>query len=241
MRLLVVEKSHKLNQLITESLIEEGFKIDSFSAFSDALVAVSTIKTYRMMIVDLELESEESFQQIKQLRELTPKTTILVTTAHSGLDRRIKILDAGADDVLMKPYSMAEMAAHCRAMMRRAENGVQEITIEAGNVTLNPNTFEVYVDDKRVHFTKREINLLTLLMRRFNRVVPKTNLLDSLFAFDDNAAPNAIEAIVSRLRRRLKAASATVVIHTEHSIGYCLMADSSTTKTKKPGKSARKS
>jgi len=222
-RLLVIEKSPKLSHLIAGVLAREGFKVDSFFTLEDAIIAVASVKAYRLIILDVGVLDDRSVGIIKEVRQQIPKTTILVTTTQNSLNNRIKILDAGADDLLVKPFPLAEMAAHCRALLRRSGNGVLDMLLSAGNITLNAATHEVFVNGDRIRLTKREINLLTQLMRRFRRVVTKAHLLDSLFAFSDEASPNAIEAIVCRLRRRLAASQANIAITTEHGIGYSLM------------------
>jgi DNA-binding response OmpR family regulator len=195
---------------------------DSFAAPEEVASAISIVKTYRLVVLDTEVDTDNSVKVIKKIRCQTPKTTILATTEHSDLGTRIQILDAGADDVLVKPFPLAELAAHCRALLRRAGNSVQDAQLKAGNILLNASTSEVVINGKRVHLTKREVNLLTQLMRRYDHIVPKPHLLDSLFAFSDQASANAVEAIVSRLRRTLAASRANVTILTEHGIGYVL-------------------
>ena len=222
MRLLVIERNPKLNHLIASTLSREGFKVDSFVTPGSAAPALQNIKSYRLAVLDVEAWADHGIHLIKEIRNATTRTTILAMTSQEHIDYRVRILDAGADDLVIKPFPLAEMAAHCRALLRRASHGVQETTLEAGNINLNTGTYEVFINNKRVHFTKREVNLLTQLMRQFDRIVTKANLLNSLFAFADDPSPNAIEAIISKLRRKLTTSSATIAIQTHHGIGYVL-------------------
>ena len=184
--------------------------------------AISIVKAYLLVILDTGIDDDSSLKVIKKIRSQTPKTTILAMIEEDCLQNRIKILDAGADKVMVKPFLLTELVAHCRALLRRVSSSTQEVLLKAGNVTLNARTSEVVIDRKRVRVTKREVNLLTQLMRHFDHIVPKSCLVDSLFSFSDSASSNAIEAMVSRLRRTLAVSNANVTILTEHGIGYTL-------------------
>lgn len=222
MRLLVAEKRAQLLHPISEMLRDAGFKVDTFIEFDEIIAAVQAIKVYRLAVLDGESFHDVLCALIKELRRQNPRITILVAMLRNSVEERIEMLDAGADGVVVKPIPAAEIAAHCRALLRRSENGVQGVILEAGNVALNTNSSEVTVAGQQIHLTKREINLLTQLMRRQGRVVTKQHLMDSLFSFADSASVNAIEAMVSRLRRRLTTSQATVEILTEHGVGYML-------------------
>ena len=230
MRVLVVEKDPKQNRQISDTLTREGFRVDAFSALEEVYSAISIVRTYLLIVLDMEVEGDGSINVIKKIQGEMPATTILATTSLNCLNNRIRILDVGADDVLVKPVSNAELSARCRALLRRAGGASQDALLTAGNVTVNVRTHEVVVGLKRIHLTKREVNLLIQLMRRFDHIVTKSHLMDALFAFSDSASSNAIEAIASRLRRTLSLSKANVTILTEHCIGYIL------TKTSVPRK-----
>ena len=148
---------------------------------------------------------------------------ILVMTARSGLDDRIAGLDLGADDYLVKPFATAELAARCRALLRRP-GGVLGTVLSSGNLSLDCNGHRAAVRREPLSKCRRaNCRLLELLLRRAGQVVPRANLENGLYSMGEEVSPNALEAAVSRLRRRLTAAGADVTIHTAHGIGYALM------------------
>ena len=161
MRILVVEKNPMLSRQISEALVCEGFRVDSFLVLDEVYSAISIVKAYLLVILDTGIDDDSSLKVIKKIRSQTPKTTILAMIEEDCLQNRIKILDAGADKVMVKPFLLTELVAHCRALLRRVSSSTQEVLLKAGNVTLNARTSEVVIDRKRVRVTKREVNLLT--------------------------------------------------------------------------------
>ncbi|WP_231565130.1 winged helix-turn-helix domain-containing protein [Sphingomonas sp. Ant H11] len=148
---------------------------------------------------------------------------ILVLTARGGLDDRVMGLDAGADDYLVKPFQIPELAARCRALLRRpgASLGTH---LTVGNVILDSAERSVTVGGTPVDATPREVDLLECLLRRAGHVVAKPALEGALYSMDAEVTPNALEACVSRLRKRLTSAAADVQIRTVHGVGYALFA-----------------
>src|ERR1019366_546252 len=130
-------------------------------------------------------------------------------------------LDRGGDDYLLKPFAMKELAARLRALLRRP-GGPLGASINFGNISLDTTTRQIKVDGQVVAISHRELDALELLMRRAGQVVPKRLFEDSLYGLSDEVAPNTIEALVSRLRRRLELIKARVSIHTLRGIGYLL-------------------
>jgi len=223
MRILVIDKCPKLNRQISRLLTQDGFRIDSMTSIDDAILAIKSVTVYRLVLLDTVSESDDGVSIIGHMRRALPRAGILVTTDCKDSECRIRILNAGADDLISKPFSLQELLACCRALLRRGEDRSDEQTLlQAGNVLLDDRTYEVFVNKVRVPLTKRESYLLAKLMRHQNRIITKANLLDSFFSFSDNATPNAIEALIYRLRKRLTDAQANITISTEHGFGYSL-------------------
>jgi DNA-binding response OmpR family regulator len=146
---------------------------------------------------------------------------ILILTARGGIDDRVEGLDRGADDYLPKPFAMKELAARLRALLRRP-GGPLGTTIEIANLSFDTVARQVKVDGRVVAVSRRELDALEILVRRTEQVVPKRLLEDTIYGLANDVTANTIEALVSRLRRRLETTHARVSIHTLRGIGYLL-------------------
>jgi DNA-binding response OmpR family regulator len=221
MRLLLVEDNARLSKLLSRVLVAEGFAVDGAATLRAAQELLELV-TYDLIIVDLGLPDGDGLTLIKAVRARSDSTPILIITARGGLDDRITGLDLGADDYLVKPFATEELTARGRALLRRP-GGVLATILTAGNLSLDCNSREARVDNMRIDLPPRELSLLELLLRRAGQVVPRTNLENGLYSMGEEVSPNALEAAVSRLRRRLAAAGSDVALHTAHGIGYALM------------------
>jgi DNA-binding response OmpR family regulator len=222
MRLLLVEDNARLASLIREGLDRQGFAVDWCETVNGAEHALK-INDYDLMLLDLGLPDGEGLDLVRTLRRRQDTMPILILTARGGLDDRVLGLDAGADDYLVKPFQIPELAARCRALLRRpgATLGT-ELTV--GNVVLHSAERTVAVAGVPIDSTPREVDLLECLLRRAGHVVAKPALEGALYSMDDEVTPNALEACISRLRKRLAASEADVQIRTVHGVGYALFA-----------------
>lgn len=222
MRLLLVEDNARLASLIREGLDRQGFAVDWCETVDGAEHALR-INDYDLMLLDLGLPDGEGLDLVRSLRRRQDMMPILVLTARGGLDDRVMGLDAGADDYLVKPFQIPELAARCRALLRRpgASLGTH---LTVGNVILDSAERFVTVGGTPVDATPREVDLLECLLRRAGHVVAKPALEGALYSMDAEVTPNALEACVSRLRKRLTSAAADVQIRTVHGVGYALFA-----------------
>jgi DNA-binding response OmpR family regulator len=220
MRLLLVEDNTRLSGLIAEGLGGQGFALDCCASIEDAQAA-QQLWSYDLLLLDLGLPDGNGIDLIRAMRRHKDMTPILVLTARGGLDDRVTGLDAGADDYLVKPFQIPELAARCRALLRRpgAALGTE---LAAGNVVFDTAERALTIAGKHVDATPREVDLLEHLLRRAGHVVAKSALENALYAMDAEVTPNALEASVSRLRKRLATAGADVQIRTIHGIGYAL-------------------
>ena len=221
MRLILIEDNHRLSEAIGAGLEADGFavdRVDTLAAAQKALVATP----YDLILLDLGMPDGDGVSLIKRLRHGKVATPILILTARDGVGDRVRGLDSGADDYLVKPFAIAELSARCRALLRRPGASLG-ITLEMGNVSLDTVSRAVHVDRRNVNMPPREVALLELLMRHSGRVVPKTAIDSALYALHADVTPNAIDMALSRLRRRLSGNGADVSIHTAHGIGYMLM------------------
>lgn len=222
MRILLVEDNARLAGLVREGLGGQGFAVDWCESVYETEHALK-INDYDLMLLDLGLPDGEGLDLVRALRRRQDAVPILILTARGGLDDRVLGLDAGADDYLVKPFQIPELAARCRALLRRpgASLGTE---LGAGNVVLHSAERSVVVAGVVIEAPPREVDLLESLLRRAGHVVAKPALENALYSMDAEVTPNALEACMSRLRKRLSAAGADVQIRTVHGVGYALFA-----------------
>ena len=220
MRVLLAEDNPRLSTLISEGLAEQGFVLDCFSTLTEAEESIAVAR-YDLLLVDLGMPDGDGVAFIRSIRRAGGTTPILVITARNGLGDRVGGLDSGADDYLVKPFEMPELAARCRALLRRP-GGCLGTILSVGDLAFDSVEREVRIGERVIRLPPRELGLLERPMRRAGHVVSKASLEEALYALSSEVTPNAVEAAVSRLRRRLVAESANVVLHTAHGIGYMI-------------------
>ena len=220
MRILLVEDNERLLQLVSAGLRGGGFTTDGFSTVADAEEVLATV-TYDVVVLDLGLPDGDGLDLLKRLRGRGAPVPVLVLTARDGIDDRVRGLDAGADDYLLKPFAMEELVALVRALLRRPGHALG-VVLTCGDIALDTVSRQVTVAAQVVSLSPRETEMLEHLLRRSGRVVAKRALEEGLYGFEDDVSSNIVEAVVSRLRKRLAQAGARAVIHTLRGVGYML-------------------
>jgi len=220
MRLLVVEDSERLASLMAKILTAGGHVVDVAQSLDMAHAALELVD-YDVMILDLSLPDGDGRELLDRLRRSERGTLVLVVTARGDVVSRVQILDAGADDYIVKPVDGDELIARVRALGRRARQ-LQSEQLNFGNVCLDKASLTLTVDDNLVGISPRELSALSVLMSFHGRVVSRDKLEAAIYTFDNEVTENAIEATVSRLRRRLQSSGATIEIVAMRGIGYVL-------------------
>jgi DNA-binding response OmpR family regulator len=220
MRILLFEDHSRLADSITKGLAGLGFGVDAFLTADEGLNAFKAIN-YDAIVLDLGLPDRDGLDVLRELRQGGSSAPILILTARDGVEDRVTGLDAGADDYVVKPFAMTELAARLRALLRRPGQALSGI-LTIGNLQLYTFSRQVTVNGSSVHFPVREVEALELLMRREGQVVAKGSLEDNLYGLSKNVSPNSIEVLISRLRRRLSSIGAGCTVHTLYGIGYLL-------------------
>jgi DNA-binding response OmpR family regulator len=223
-RLLIVEDNERLAGVTARLLAEHAFAVDRVGNVADALVALETAQ-YDLILLDLSLPDGEGGEVLRRVRQRRCGTPIIVMTARADVVQRVLTLDEGADDYLVKPFSLDELLARVRAVLRRPRQ-INSTVLTAGNVTLDTTAMTLAVGGTPVEISRRELGVLTALMSSQGRLLPKQRLTDAVYSFDQDVTPNAVEAVVSRIRRRLEANGATVTITAMRGLGYILAANS---------------
>ena len=217
MRILVVEDDELVADALRRGLIEAGFAVDRVASAEEADAALATCE-FDLAVVDIGLPGMDGLTLVRRLRRGGSKLPVLILTARDGLADRVDALDLGADDFLAKPFELPEVAARCRALIRRSRSaasaelriGRLELDLSSGNVRLGGHTLDL---------TRREWSILECLALDAGRVVRKEKLLGAVAGWDEELTANAIEVYVSRLRAKLGDA---VAIRAVRGLGYRL-------------------
>lgn len=216
-RVLIIEDSKRLAALLAEALGKRGFAADAAHSLASADDALAAAR-YDAVILDLGLPDGDGLKWLKQKGTLAP---VLALTARGTLGDRVKGLDAGVDDYLTKPFAVEEVAARLRALLRRPGARAAPV-LRVGDLELDVAARRASAGGVALDLSRRELDLLELLMRRAGSVVSKAAIETALYSFDAEVTPNAVEAAISRLRRRLGEAGVSGMLHTIRGVGYML-------------------
>lgn len=220
-RILLVEDDPALAREIVRALERQQWPLDHVSSLADAFEAVIRFP-YRVILLDRALPDGDGIALVPAAKSRPSRPSIIFLTARDEIADRIEGLDAGADDYLVKPFALEELLARIRVACRRAIGGIAPEPIEVGRLSFDPATREVRVAERPLALPRRELALLELLVRRSGRVVQRTHLDSELYGFDADVSPNALETLVSRLRRRLDDAEAGLQLRTVRGVGYMI-------------------
>ena len=219
MRVLVVEDDALLGDAIQAGLKQSGYAVDWMKDGVSAEQALAT-EPYAAVVLDLGLPRLSGLEVLRRLRSRNVPTPVLILTAMDTVDDRIKGLDAGADDYLVKPFDMGELAARLRALIRRA-SGRTEPWLQVAGVRLDPAAHCVLYRDKQVELSAREFALLHALMLNAGKVLSRAQLEEQLYAWGDEIESNAVEVHIHHLRRKLF----PELIETIRGVGYLMQRD----------------
>ncbi|HWS94971.1 MAG TPA: response regulator transcription factor [Candidatus Methylomirabilis sp.] len=220
MRLLIVEDNEKLAALMASLLRNNLYSVDRVANTDDARAAIEIVD-YDLILLDLSLPDGDGGEILRSLRREGQATRILVATARADVVQRVETLNDGADDYLVKPFSLDELLARIRALLRRPCETKQAV-LNAGRLALDTESLTLRVTGNVTPLPRRELGVLLTLLRNQGRLVPRRKLEEAVYSFDNEVTPNAIEAAVSRLRRRLDGLDAAVSITAMRGVGYIL-------------------
>jgi DNA-binding response OmpR family regulator len=220
MRLLYVEDNEKLALNTSASLRDNGFAVDVVHTGEDAVHSAKSFD-YDAVILDRGLPDIDGLVVLDIIKADRPETPVIICTARDTLGDRVAGLNAGSDDYLVKPFAAAELLARINALMRRPGGALGAI-LDCGNIRFDTADRSVSIDGKPAKFSKRELALLELFVRRAGRVLSKDAIENALYSFDEPPTMNAIEVLTHRLRKKLADYKASSTIHNLRGIGYVL-------------------
>lgn len=224
MRILVVEDESRIASFISKGLAETGFNPLVCHRGDEALQRAQT-EEFDAIVLDIMLPGRDGLSVLRQLREQRNAVPVILLTARDGLSERVEGLNLGADDYLAKPFSMDELVARLRAVIRRQSgNG---LTVQRhGDLTLNLVTHEVRRAGEKIELTAREYALLECLLRTPGRVLTRTQLCEQVWDYHFDPGTNVVDVCIQRLRRKLDDGHAVKLIQTVRGVGYTLKAGS---------------
>ena len=220
-RILIVDDEPNIRDLLTTSLRFSGFSVQAVGNGAAAISAVLAEEP-DLIVLDVMLPDMNGFSVTKRLRSAGYTAPILFLTAKDDTQDKITGLTVGGDDYVTKPFSLDEIVARIKAILRRTMQADEEAIIRAGEITMDQDTHEVLVNDTPVELSPTEFKLLRYLMLNPNRVLSKAQILDHVWEYDFNGDAGIVESYVSYLRRKLDVVSTEPLITTKRGFGYML-------------------
>ena len=224
MRILVIEDEKNLNDIIVKRLILEKYGVDTCFNGNDALEYIFSTE-YDVIVSDIMLPGIDGFEILKRIREKGIKTPVLLLTALDGIEDRVKGLDYGADDYLVKPFAFDELMARIRVLLRRnSTNGNSNASniFSIANLTVNCNSHDVFRDDVPIKLSTRELTLLEYMIRNKERVLSREQIEQHIWNYDYEGGTNVIDVYIRYLRKKIDKDFEPKLIHTVRGIGYVL-------------------
>ena len=218
MRILLVEDEVKMARAIRRGLEHEGYAVDVSSEGDDALFR-STEYDYDALVLDVMLPGTDGFSLCEALRKRGRWAPVLMLTARDGVEDRIRGLDVGADDYLVKPFAFGELLARLRALIRRGP-AERPAVLEVGDVVLDPAAHTVARSGRSVRLSSREFALLEFLMRHPGEVLSRTRILEHVWDYNYGGLSNVVDVYVGYLRKKLEHPFGRPFIHTLRGVGY---------------------
>jgi two-component system OmpR family response regulator len=217
-RILVVEDEAKVASFVRKGLEEQGFAVE-VSLHGDEAYELARERPYDAIVLDIMLPGRDGLSILANLRARHNPVPVLLLTARSELDERVRGLNLGADDYLTKPFFLEELIARLHALGRR-RGGEQGSVLQAGNVTVSLLTREVRRGGEPVSLTPREFQLLEVLLRTPGRVFTRTQLLERVWGYGFDPQTNLVDVNIQRLRKKIDPEGEEPIIETVRGVGY---------------------
>ena len=220
MYVLLVEDDPRLARVVERTLAEAGHRVDVANDGDEGLFRAES-GAYDLLVLDVMLPELSGIEVASELRKQRSRTPILMLTARDAVADRVRGLDAGADDYLTKPFALEELLARVRALGRRAGDGFEE-TLRLGDLCLDLQRREGQRGERTIELTAKEFDLLAYLMRNAGRVLTKSQILDHVWGYDNEATSNVVEIYIHYLRDKVDRGFARPLIRTIRGVGYTI-------------------
>lgn len=226
MKILIVEDEPKTGDYLQQGLREAGFTVELAVNGVDGL-HLATHGDHDLLILDVMLPGMNGWQLLRSLREQGRQVPVIFLSARDQIEDRVKGLELGADDYLVKPFSFAELLARVRTILRRGRTGIEPTTLQLADLEMDLLRRRVTRADIRVDLTAKEFGLLELLMRRHGEVLPRSLIASQVWDMNFDSDSNVIEVAMRRLRAKVDDGHETKLIQTVRGMGYVLEAPES--------------
>ena len=223
MRILVVEDEKKINDVIVKTLKKEKYGVDSCFDGEEALDYIFSVE-YDIILLDIMLPKKDGFEVLKSMRKKGIKTPVLFLTARDQIEDRVRGLDLGADDYLVKPFAFDELLARIRVLLRRNTNNASNVFTIA-NLSVNCDSHEVYRDKTPIKLSTREFTILEYMIRNKEKVLPREKIEQHIWDYNYEGGTNVVDVYIRYLRKKIDDNFSPKLIHTIMGIGYILKVD----------------
>ncbi|HLD30949.1 MAG TPA: response regulator transcription factor [Patescibacteria group bacterium] len=223
MTILVVEDEHKITRFIQRGLEMEHYTVDAAYDGEEALQKIG-VNDYDLIILDLMLPKKDGVEVCREIRKRKIGAPIIMLTARDTVEDRVRGLDEGADDYVVKPFAFGELLARIRALLRR-EKTVKRSVLQVADLILDPATHEVTRGDRVLDLTSKEYRLLDYFMRRPGQVCTRTMIGEHIWGYNFIDSSNVIDVSVSNLRRKVDGDNPVQLVKTVRNVGYKIVKD----------------
>jgi len=217
---LLVDDDPAIRRTVASGLELEGFSVVSASGGRAALEAVARVHP-AVVLLDLTMPDLDGLEVLARLRDGGDQVPVCILSARDEIDDRVRGLQAGADDYVVKPFAMEEVAARVQALLRRRPSGASE-AVEVGDVRLDPRARTAWRGDRELELTRREFELLHLFLRHAGEVLDRRRLHEEVWGYTFDPRTNVADVFVGYLRRKLEAGGEPRVLHTVRGVGFVL-------------------
>jgi two-component system, OmpR family, response regulator len=221
MRVLVVEDDHKIASFIVNGLKQAGFAVDHAGDGQEGL-NLSVTEPYDVAVIDIMLPKLDGLSLIEQLRKQGINIPVIILSAKRSVDDRVKGLQRGSDDYLIKPFAFSELLARLQALIRRASNVTEPTRLNVGDLSLDLLSREVVRAGRKIDLQPREFALLEFFMRYPGRILSKNTIMEHVWGYNFDPQTSVVDVLVCRLRNKLDRDFQEKIIHTHRGLGYAL-------------------
>lgn len=223
MRILLVEDEMTLQAVTAKRLAQEGYSVD-VSGDGEEAAQYIRMGEYDCIVLDIMLPHRDGISILRDMRARQDGTPVLLLTAKDSIEDRVKGLDAGADDYLVKPFSFDELSARVRAMLRRGGEA-KSVLLEFADLKMDTLSHQVYRGEKSIELTAKEYALLEYFLRNSGKVLTRSQIIEHIWNFDFDSDSNIVDVYVRYLRRKVDYDFPVKLIHTVRGVGYVLRAE----------------